>query len=267
MKKLNPKNDPWFPFYSAAWLGSSTVTGMTMTERGIYITLMALCWQYGEVEWDAKYLSRILGIDRRTCGRFMEKYTDLTQTLHEGSKKRVLPKVQEFSETLRKNAPDRGTEESRRKSRLEQKDSAAAASKTEQQQPTTTPLESPSIPFDPFTFESELTSKSGVAFSSVQVKRILHFHFKSDDPFWKTRISSIQSLRSNIDTMAAQVPADWELPTPKPPKTRTVGDPTCANCRGAGSIVKRVGEDLQRVACDCPKHDQIAVGKVWQDVI
>jgi hypothetical protein len=124
-RPVNPTNLPWFPFYAAAWLGSETVMKMTMTEAGIYINLMAICWQYGSIPWDKTLLSKHLNVDQRTIGRFMEKYKHLTSTFHEGSTKVpstlhepsmkvTLPKVQEFSETLGKNggasAQSRGEE-------------------------------------------------------------------------------------------------------------------------------------------------------------
>ncbi len=113
-RPLNPTNLPWFPFYTAAWLGSDTVMKMTMTETGIYINLMAICWQYGSVSWDETLLSKQLNVDQRTIGRFIEKYKHLTSTFHECSKKVpstlhgpsmkvTLPKVQEFAEALREN--------------------------------------------------------------------------------------------------------------------------------------------------------------------
>lgn len=115
-RPVNPNHLAWFPFYAAAWLGSDTVMKMTMTEVGIYINLMAICWQYGSIPWDKTLLSKHLGVDQRTVGRFMEKYEHLTSTFHDGSKnvtstlrepsmKVTLPKVQEFAETLGKNAP------------------------------------------------------------------------------------------------------------------------------------------------------------------
>jgi hypothetical protein len=124
-RPVNPTNLPWFPFYAAAWLGSDTVMKMTMTEAGIYINLMTLCWQYGSIPWDKTLLSKHLNVDQRTIGRFMEEYKHLTSTFHEGSKKVpstlhepsmkvTLPKVQEFAETLGKNggapAQSRGEE-------------------------------------------------------------------------------------------------------------------------------------------------------------
>ena len=114
-KQMNPKKLPWFPFYTSAWLGSSTVLNMTMVERGIYITLMAHCWQNGNVPWSRKTLSKLLGVDPRTVGNFMEKYGRLTDiscnSLENSTDSRLsppdvtLPKLQEFAETLEKNAP------------------------------------------------------------------------------------------------------------------------------------------------------------------
>lgn len=113
--------------------------------------------------------------------------------------------------------------------------------------------------FDPLTFESELTSKSGVVFTPAQVKRILKFHFSSEDQFWKTRVNSVQALRQNLDSMSAQVPAEWRPADPAKPVTRLVGSPDCRRCWGAGTIVKRK-PDLSRWTVPCPaceKHEAV----------
>jgi hypothetical protein len=116
MGKLNPKGLPWFPMYTAAWLGSETVQGMTMTERGIYHELMVMCWQYGSIPWDKTRLAKRLRIDPRVVVRFMDNYTNLTTTLHRPSNESpstlhepymevTLSKLAEFSSTLAKSTP------------------------------------------------------------------------------------------------------------------------------------------------------------------
>lgn len=136
-RPINPNNLPWFPFYAAAWTGSRTVVKMSMAERGIYISLLAVCWQHGELEWDADYLSRILCGDKRTIQKWMDKYECLVETSsslensgafqqisgemqqfsgeladsHENSRtfrRIVLPKLQDFSSTMRKNVVSAG---------------------------------------------------------------------------------------------------------------------------------------------------------------
>jgi hypothetical protein len=41
-KKLNQKNLPWFPFYTAAWLGSDTVENMTGSHKSNHSSLSHL---------------------------------------------------------------------------------------------------------------------------------------------------------------------------------------------------------------------------------
>lgn len=92
-RHLNPTNLPWFPFHSAAFLGSATVINMTVAERGIYITLLAMCWQNGSIIWNAKVLAKQTGIDYRVLSRFLESYGELTVKL-QGSSREVTGKLQ-----------------------------------------------------------------------------------------------------------------------------------------------------------------------------
>jgi hypothetical protein len=145
----------------------------------------------------------------------------------------------------------------------ESRERLAAASALETKAKTkTSPIE---CEFNPFTYESEIVSKSGRVFNPVEVKRILQFHLSSGDPFWKSRIHSVGNLRSNIDTMDGQVPSDWIPPVPQPLKTRCVAAPTCPLCRGTGT--KRVpnpsGEGFISVPCDCPKREEVLINHVW----
>ena len=237
-KKMNTTNLPWFPFYTAAWLGSTTVTGMTMTERGIYATLMAMCWQYGEIEWDATVLAKMLYIDRRTVVKWMEKYEHLTAALQLGSGKRVLPKLQEFAETLGKSEGRKHTEERRVDKKKEEKSEGHASSVSETNTLAVSGESEVAVSasklFDPMTFDEGIdSSKSDSVYERPLTKKILYYHFKKNpSEFWTTRVTSAKELARHIDTMYEQmlkdVGSDWEIPTPKRKPTRTVGDPACA---------------------------------------
>ncbi len=268
-KKMNPSNLPWFPFYTAAWLGSTTVTGMTMTERGIYATLMAMCWQYGEIEWDATVLAKMLYIDRRTVVKWMEKYEHLTTTLQSSSTKRVLPKLQEFAETLGKSEVRQNTEERRiDKKRGEKRDGHASSVSETNSSPVVSESQADvSVPqrFNPLAFDGNInSSKSDATYDSPLVKKILYYHFKkTPSDFWAERVTSTKELARHIDTMHEQmlndVGNDWETPTAKAKPTRIVGDPACDRCRGTGfvSIYNPTGSSY-REPCTCEKHEEAA---------
>ncbi|WP_162601356.1 hypothetical protein [Occallatibacter savannae] len=114
-----------------------------MTERGIYISLIALNWRDGSISWSEARLAKKLGIDRRTIGKFLEKYRLLTEPLqeissespsllHSGSTKVTFPKLQAFAEKLGKNVSgakqSRGEQTEVEDRQIESSSSAAASS-------------------------------------------------------------------------------------------------------------------------------------------
>jgi hypothetical protein len=105
---------PWFKFWANRWIGSSTVQRMPMTARGIYITLLAYQWMLGSLPRDPYLLGKLLGVDCRTAGKWLETYSDLTADLQEDSSYFTLPKLEELSVLLKKSTPDRAGEENRR---------------------------------------------------------------------------------------------------------------------------------------------------------
>lgn len=56
---------PAFQFYPDAFLSSTKVMAMSMTERGIYITLLCACWQDGSLPADMPSLARMVGVKER----------------------------------------------------------------------------------------------------------------------------------------------------------------------------------------------------------
>lgn len=252
-KKMNPNRSPWFPFYTAAWLGSTTVINMPMADRGIYITLMAACWQYGEIEWDENVLSKLLAIDRRTIAKWMQTYGNLTVSLREASGdslevsgKRVLPKLQDFADTLRKNGGESGPEKRREEEKRRREEDTPSSGSVSKSKTTAKPKA-----FDPLTFDGDIvSSKSKNEYDGELVRKILLYHFQvrpkqrpDEEQFWAKQVISDVALARHIDTMYDQMVRDvgenWELPEEsedgeKEPVTRTVGDPTCLKCRGTG---------------------------------
>lgn len=60
---------PAFQFYPKDFLSDSHVVAMTMTERGVYITLLCLCWMEGSVPVSAATLARLCGLSMPTFER------------------------------------------------------------------------------------------------------------------------------------------------------------------------------------------------------
>src|SRR5690348_1538450 len=113
---INANRFPWIEFQATTWLASRTVKEMTMAERGIYITLLAINWRDGEIIWDAAQLSKDMAIDKRTIGKWMEKYGKLTVglpdvsgksrgSLTETSRKVTFRKLAEIAEKPGKTSP------------------------------------------------------------------------------------------------------------------------------------------------------------------
>lgn len=67
---------PSFQFYARDWAHS--VSGLTLEERGAYITFLAWSWEHGQLPNDMKRLSVILGVHighaRRVCVEVLKKW-------------------------------------------------------------------------------------------------------------------------------------------------------------------------------------------------
>jgi hypothetical protein len=264
----NPKNLPWFPLFTAAWLGSDTLDVMTMTERGIYITLLVINWQYGDITWESKTLARKLNIDKRTIQNFMEKYRSLVVTCSEdtgnigpkfpeGSIHVTFPKLQEFAERLGKTKFEKHRGDETDETKQNNTVRVCGVLKQEQKpQPTAST-------FDPLGFKDSVTSKSGTVYPAEQVSRILQYHFVyNSNKYWvdpaQGNVTSVARLVKVIDTMAGQVPSDWILPPPQKVLTRFIYDLDCPLCRGTGEkrVPKPEGVGFMDAPCDCPQQKQ-----------
>lgn len=114
-----PKNPaeyslPWFKFWANRWLGSETVSGMTLAEQGLYVRILCAQQVYGLLPRDPWKLSKLLGIRYEATTRWLQKYSALTADAEHTSSKFVVPKMQELQSTLKKSTPDRAGDEKRR---------------------------------------------------------------------------------------------------------------------------------------------------------
>ncbi len=64
------EKSPAFQFYPKDFLTDSHVVGMTLQERGAYITLLCLCWMDGSVPVDLAALARLCRVSTAAFTRF-----------------------------------------------------------------------------------------------------------------------------------------------------------------------------------------------------
>jgi len=57
---MNAEKAPAFQFYPKDFLTDGHVAGMTLAERGAYITLLCLCWREGSLPFDMARLARMV---------------------------------------------------------------------------------------------------------------------------------------------------------------------------------------------------------------
>ena len=104
---------PWFKFWSARWLGSATVRGMTLAEQGIFVRILCAQHIYRALPRDPWRLSKLLGIRYEAATRWLQKYSALVTDSKQSSGEFVVPKMQELQVTLKKSTPDRAGDETR----------------------------------------------------------------------------------------------------------------------------------------------------------
>lgn len=56
---------PWFKFYAGDWLSDRRVALMTPAQKGVYIDLLAMCWQEGSIPADPVELAFLLRLPKR----------------------------------------------------------------------------------------------------------------------------------------------------------------------------------------------------------
>ena len=74
----------WFPFDVIDWLTSLDVQTMGMSDRGVYITLLAVQWRDGSLAADPKHLAKQSGIDSRVVAPWLQRWSNLVPCLQHG---------------------------------------------------------------------------------------------------------------------------------------------------------------------------------------
>lgn len=67
----------WFKFDIEGWLSSPEVLQMTMAERGMYITLLAVQGRDGKLHADVDFLAKQAAVDRRGLKKWLAKWGKL----------------------------------------------------------------------------------------------------------------------------------------------------------------------------------------------
>ena len=295
----------WFPFDVVNWVTSRDILNMSSSEEGMYIRLLAFQWTYDSLPADPKQLGKLIGRDWRQVDGFLKKWgaslfpealeisgdSSNSQEFPEGSRdSQRIPRVirnqklhflavtkGKFDGNVTNPETQKQTEtETEKRQTATAVSESVLVSKTSSS-PSQVMDPSPSKSgFDPLRFEEEIDPvpsekyPRSETYPGDEVHRILLYHFKHNpSEYWtdpaKGNITSVPRLAKAINAMAEQVPDDWQVPAPKAPKTRTVGDPACKKCRGTGTVEERNGLDRYAVPCDCEKHEQIRVGIEWKD--
>lgn len=63
------EQSPAFQFYPKDFLADGNVAGMSMAERGAYITLLCVCWREGSLPMDTKRLAHMVGATHQAFAR------------------------------------------------------------------------------------------------------------------------------------------------------------------------------------------------------
>ena len=104
---------PWFKFWANRWLGSETVSGMSLAEQGLFVRILCAQRVYGPLPRDPWKLAKLLGVRYEATTRWLQKYSGLTADAEQTSSKFVVPKMEKLQSTLKKSTPDRAGDEKR----------------------------------------------------------------------------------------------------------------------------------------------------------
>ena len=105
---------PWFKFWAMRWLGSQSVSGMTLAEQAVFVRILCAQHIYRTLPRDPWRLSKMLGIRYEATTRWLQKYSALTADAEGKSSEFVVPKMTKLQATLKKSTPDRAGDEKRK---------------------------------------------------------------------------------------------------------------------------------------------------------
>lgn len=105
---MAPEKSPAFQFYPKEFLMDGNVAGMSLQERGAYITLICVCWQEGTLPVDPKRLANMVGVPFR---QFNNLWPALSVCFRETEGRLVHPRLEkerEKQENYRRRQSDKG---------------------------------------------------------------------------------------------------------------------------------------------------------------
>lgn len=220
----------WFAFDVIDWLTSENVNRMTVAERGVYITLLAVQWRDGSLPDDCKLAARLSGLDVRIYKKWLSVWGFLFPRMQDCGKL-ANEKLWKLSVAVGKQAAAASLEERREEKKEESKRGSAASggassdplAPTPQEATPPAPSES-ALPFDPRTCFSSGTPE----FVAV------HYWLESDDDFWRKKFRDEATLRKHISAMVKQQRQSdpGYAPTVEQPYRKF--DPACPVCDGDG---------------------------------
>ena len=124
-------SDPWFKFYASDWLGGTR--GLTSSETGIYITLVAMMYERGEaLHRDDKRLSRLCGCTKASFTKavdaliYEDKITLVDGALSNNRVEKERKNRQEKSQKASLSAQERWRAEAVKTKQKQQSDDADA---------------------------------------------------------------------------------------------------------------------------------------------
>lgn len=163
-KKQFKQEDAWLQFFHMRWMGSSTVSDMSLADQAIYLRLICLQEMYGSFPANLWQLSKLAGVDYTSIKRWYERhqlltvysqFTDssptvdrqLTDSSLANASRLLLVKRSDFAVSLGKSTPDvppihRENKESRERN---SKAAPSPATQEEKKQPQNQP-KSVSVP-------------------------------------------------------------------------------------------------------------------------
>lgn len=102
------EKSPAFQFYPKEFLADGNVSGMTLQERGAYITLLCVCWNDGSLPMQTDRLANMVGTPLKQFERF---WPAVRVCFHERDGRYVHPRLEREREkqaSHRQRATDRG---------------------------------------------------------------------------------------------------------------------------------------------------------------
>lgn len=99
---------PAFQFYPKEFLTDGNVAGMSLQERGAYITLICLCWQEGSLPVERSRLANMVGLEPRVFSRI---WTHIAPCFRERGGRLVHPRLEKEREKqaeYRRRQSDKG---------------------------------------------------------------------------------------------------------------------------------------------------------------